>query len=496
MNSKELDRDLLYLNKRLLNLKECIVEDLGDKCNASPVIDIVIQRLVEYKALIDALQVGICVMDREGLVTVWNPAIEKIYGISRETILGRPLKDFFENSMNLRVLEDKKPIDSRFHKPSEGCEIIINAVPIYYEGDFQGVVSIDYSVGQVQELSDELYEVKNKVRLLEKELEEYKSESSDFFIGRSSKIKEEIELALMTADTDVPILIYGESGTGKEVFARFIHKKSKVAGRFVAVNCSAVPDSLFESEFFGYKKGAFTGASDSGYRGYFEQADSGTLFLDEISELPLQQQSKLLRAIQEGRVTPLGGDREIDVNVRLICATNMDLEEKVREKKFRIDLYYRLKGIQITIPPLREREEDLEDMLNYFLLEMARRYNRRIYSIDQESMEILRAYNWPGNIREMKNVMRQMILLNKGESLTKDSIPKDIYFYVQNPEFKETNIVDDGRLCLKEKLEEFEKYMINKTLVHNNGNIAKAAEELKIPRSTLHYKLDKYGIEP
>ncbi len=489
-----LSKDLYYLNNNLVSLKEYILDTLGEDSCFIGSLDMVSQRLLEYKCLIDSLQIGICVMDREGIVTVWNPAIEKVYNIDREEIIGRPLKDFFENSINLRVLEDKKAIDSRFHKPSTGCEIIINAVPIYNNGDFQGVVSIDYSIGQVQKLSDQLYEAENKIRVLEKELKEYRSENSDFFVGRSEKVREQIELALMTADTDVPILLYGESGTGKEVFARFIHKKSKVKGRFVAVNCSAIPDSLFESEFFGYEEGAFTGAHKSGHQGYFEQADSGTLFLDEISELPLQQQSKLLRVIQEGKVSPLGSEKEVPVNVRIISATNIDLETKVREKKFRIDLYYRLKGIKIIIPPLRERQEDLEDMLKYFLKEMAERYNRKIHAIDKKTLDILKRYDWPGNIREMKNIMRQMVLLNKTDILTPDVIPKDIYFYGSNPEFKKTNIFEDEDLSLTEKVEEFEKYIISKKLIANHGNIAQTSKELKVARSTLHYKIDKYKI--
>lgn len=459
-------------------------------------IDNINKRVMEYEYLIDNLQIGICAIDSKGIVTEWNSAIEKVYGISKESIIGRPLIDFFQNSINLKVLNTGKKINSKYHEPKEGCQIIITSQPIYYKSKLIGVISIDYSTSQVQILSDQLKIATDTIKDLKRKLEDFEENTSDFFIGNNKIIREQVELAFMVAGTDVPILIYGESGTGKEVFARFIHRESKVEGRFIAVNCSAIPDTLFESEFFGYEKGAFTGASKSGKDGYFKQADSGTLFLDEISELPLQQQSKILRVIQEGRVTPLGSEKDQSINVRIVCATNVDLEEKVKEKKIRIDLYYRLKGIKIEIPPIRNRKEDINSMLEYFFLEVVERYNKKIYKISPKVMKVLQSYHWPGNIREMKNVMRQMVLVTKGEELLDDVIPREIYFsalsFEEELKSKDENIDDLG---LRKSMEIYEKHLIKTAIWKSKGNIAKAADILKIPRSTLHYRIEKYGIE-
>lgn len=473
-------------SSKLEDCKGCF-EELVNKIN---------KRVIECKYLIDNLQIGICAIDAKGIVTEWNSAIEKVYGISRESIIGKPLVDFFENAINLKVLNTGEKINSRYHEPKKGCQIIINSQPIYYKSELIGVISIDYSTSQVQILSDQLKIAKDTIKNLKRKLEDLEENTSDFFIGDNKKIREQVELAFMVSGTDVPILIYGESGTGKEVFARFIHRKSGVKGRFVAVNCSAIPDTLFESEFFGYEKGAFTGASTSGKEGYFKQADSGTLFLDEISELPLQQQSKILRVIQEGRVNPLGSEKDESINVRIVCATNIDLEERVKEKKFRIDLYYRLKGIKIGLPPIRDRKEDIRSMLEYFFLEVVERYNKRIYKISPKVMKVLECYHWPGNIREMKNVMRQMVLVTKGDELLDDVIPREIYFstlsFEDELKSKNENIADLG---LRESLEIYEKHLIRTAIWESKGNISKASDILKIPRSTLHYRIEKHGIE-
>lgn len=454
------------------------------------------KQILEYNYLVNHFQVGLCVIDNKGNVTEWNSSIEKVYGIPRDSIIGRPLADFFEDPINLKVLKTGKSISNTFHEPRRGCQIIINSEPIYYNSELIGVISTDYSTSQVQILSDQLKIAKDTIKSLKRKLEDLEENTSDFFIGESIKIREQVELASMVSSTDVPILIYGESGTGKEVFARFIHEKSGVNGSFVAVNCSAIPDTLFESEFFGYEKGAFTGASKFGKKGYFKQADGGTLFLDEIGELPLTQQSKLLRVIQESKVTPLGGEKDEEINVRIICATNLDLEEKVKKKEFRIDLFYRLKGIKIELPPIRERTEDIQSMIEYFFMELVEKYNKKVKRISKKTMSILKRYTWPGNIREMKNVIRQMVLVTKGEELLEDVIPKEIYFSVLESSdglgIDSRNIEDLG---LSENIEVYEKHLIKKALWKSKGNIAEAANILKIPRSTLHYRIDKYNIE-
>lgn len=454
------------------------------------------KQVLEYEYLINNFQIGLCAIDIKGNVTEWNSSIERVYGISRNDIIGKPLADFFEDPINLRVLKTGESIRNTFHEPKRGCQIIINSEPIYYNSELIGVISTDYSIRQVQVLSDQLKIAKKTIKNLERQLDNLEENKFDFFIGKSKKIKEQVNLASMVSNTDVPILIYGESGTGKEVFARFIHKESGVKGKFVAVNCSAIPNTLFESEFFGYEKGAFTGASKSGKKGYFKQANYGTLFLDEIGELPLEQQSKLLRVIQEEKVTPVGAERDEEIDVRIICATNLDLEEKIIQKEFRVDLFYRLKGIKIELPPIRERQEDIQSMIQYFFIEIVEKYNKKVKKVSPKAMNILRKYSWPGNIREMKNVIRQMVLMTKGEELLEAVIPKEIYFSVLGGN---DEIALDSKnmeeLGLSENIKMYEKHLIKKALWKSKGNIAEASSILKIPRSTLHYRIDKYKIE-
>ncbi len=315
-----------------------------------------------------------------------------------------------------------------------------------------------------------------------------------FFVGNDPKIREIMEFATKIAYSDIPIIIYGESGTGKEVLSRFIHKKSKLQGNFVAVNCSAIPDNLFESEFFGYLEGAFTGAKKGGFKGYFEQANGGTLFLDEISELPLQQQTKLLRTIQEMKIRPLGADKDIDVNIRIICATNIDLMDKIEDKTFRLDLYYRINGIKLHLPPLRNRK-DLKEMIRYFVKEEAAKYNRQKLDIAPETMKLLCRYYWKGNVRELKNIIAQMIILTQGNTILPESIPNEVMMAKNTPKYEEIIFAENIGESLEEKLSSIEKNIIIHALRDNNMNISKTAGFLKIPRSTLHYKMNKYHIE-
>ncbi|NLY09013.1 MAG: sigma 54-interacting transcriptional regulator [Tissierellia bacterium] len=442
--------------------------------------------------IFDEIQEGICVCDQNGTTWIWNKAIEKIYDIKKDEILGKNLQEYFTDAADIRVIKTGERVKDYRHSPRPGTEIVISASPIYYDDEIIGAVSTDRSIDEVLSVSRRLKEAVKTIEILETKLGGKTLSDPDFMIGQDKGIKEQVNLALQVAKTDMPILIEGKTGTGKEVFSKFIHNNSNRKGNFVSVNCSAIPESLFESEFFGYVKGAFTGANVEGRQGYFEQANGGTLFLDEVSELPPLQQTKLLRAIQERKIRPLGAEEDIDVNIRLISATNANLEEAVSEKRFRVDLYYRLKGIIVELPDLSNRKEDIEDMIHYFTDDLCRVYNKKIVSITEEAMNILKDYKWPGNIRELKNAMRQMVVMATGDVLEKELIPKNIRESTGDAASIAT--LKQNNISLTESVENFEKQLIKGTLQETSWNITKTAEILKIPRTTLNYKIKNYKL--
>lgn len=444
------------------------------------------------KSAIDYIHEAVCIIDNKGTVIVWNTNAEKLYNLPKEKILGEPLYKFFPNAIDIEVLKTMKTVENRYHEPRKGTHIVISAAPIILDNKLMGVISTDKDVSEMREISDKLKEATKQVDFLKKELEKISNRESSAIIGKSKIIQQKIEIAELAAKSNAPILILGESGTGKEIFAKYIHKASGLKGEFVPVNCSAVPKELFESEFFGYEEGAFTGARKSGKAGYFELANNGSLFLDEIGDLPMDMQSKLLRVLQEKTIRRLGSEQDIEVNVRIISATNRDLEELVRKNKFRMDLYYRLNVIKIELPPLRERKEDIILFIKSFLEELNEEYDKNIKGIETAAVNVLSTYKWKGNVRELRNVIEQMVVLCRDDIITKDMIPEYIISEAEKgteiDKFKKENI------GLREMLFNYEKLLINKALEDSKGNITEAAKILKIPRSTLHYKIDNYGV--
>lgn len=438
-----------------------------------------------FNVIADQIREGLVILDKQGRVRTWNNACEKIYDLKKEEILGNKLEDIFPNAIDVEVLKTGKTFKDVAHR-TRGNHIMISAAPLIWKGEMIGVISTDRDLEEVIRLSKKLEEALKTINVLKDLIEDKQGGNEDFFIGNNRLVNDQLKRALMTADTDIPVLITGETGTGKEVLARFIHRESKLESNFVAVNCSAIPDTLFESEFFGYVKGAFTGADNKGRAGYFEQANGGTLFLDEISEMPLTQQTKLLRVLQEGKVRRLGSEKDIPVNARIISACNADLQKSVEEKQFRIDLYYRIKGIDVRIPPLRERKDDLEDIIRYFFEKMKGQYKRDVSGISDDAMGILKHYYWAGNMRELENAMRQMVVMTLSEHIEVDDIPREIVYSIS---------VDDRQLDLegglKQMVQDYEEQIILNSLEINDNNIARTAEHLKIPRTTLQSKLSK-----
>ncbi len=366
---------------------------------------------------------------------------------------------------------------------------LVHANPIFFGGEFVGVVCTELDITEARNLSFELEKTNEKLKYFQDEVKNLSSGIFEKILGKSDKIEKAKAIAKQVAKTSSSIFIWGESGTGKEVFSRAIHEQSGRKGAFVPVNCSAIPAELFESEFFGYESGAFTGANKKGKSGIFELAKDGTVFLDEIADLPLNMQAKLLRVLQEKEVRRVGGEKTIKINPRIISATNKDLEKMVKEEKFREDLYYRLNVVEIQIPPLRERKEDIGILLHYFLDEMCRENGRPPLTLSKEAYKILENYRWKGNIRELKNTVENMVVLSDSSIIEKDAIPNYIV------ESSKSDIEEEEYpLDLTAATEKLEIKNIKKALEMSNGNKAKAAKILNIPRTTLYYKLDLYGI--
>lgn len=318
----------------------------------------------------------------------------------------------------------------------------------------------------------------------------------DNIIGQSQKIKDVLSMVRRVSKTESNILLLGESGTGKELIARSIHANSERAGMpFITVDCASLPENLLESELFGHEKGSFTGAHASRH-GMFETANGGTIFLDEIGELTLNLQAKLLRVLQERQVRRVGGRNLIDIDIRIISATNKDLEGAIKEKEFREDLFFRLNVISITLPPLRERVDDIPLLCNFFIKDDPVAGKKHIKEISQAAIERLKKYKWPGNIRELQNVIERAVSLSDGGSITIDDLPDNIKR--QGMSLRAISMSNGEAISFKdakkEWLSSFEKEYIIELLKRNNDNITKASEEANIPRMTIYRLIKKYKL--
>lgn len=337
-----------------------------------------------------------------------------------------------------------------------------------------------------------LYKASEKVKLnkrviqLEKQLDQ--KLSFENIIGKSKLIKQAVESAKKVANTDATVLLTGETGTGKEVFAQAIHQASKRSkNNFIAVNCSAFSKELLENELFGHKAGAFTGATKDA-KGIFEEANNGTVFLDEIGEMPLDLQAKLLRVLESGEFLKLGDNKPIKTDVRIIAATNRDLQKEIQSGNFREDLYYRINIFNITLPALRERTVDIEELANYFLTVFATKTNKKIKRISADYLEALKLHSWKGNIRELRNVIERSIILVDGEELTVDSLPNEFQQSTSNSQ-------QSAKPLSAFELASAEKIHIQKVMNYTNGNKTETAKLLNIALTTLYRKLEEFKIK-
>lgn len=325
-------------------------------------------------------------------------------------------------------------------------------------------------------LSSKLNKLENKIR------SKFKYEN---IIGCSKIIKDNIELAKKFTDSDTTILLTGETGTGKEVFAQAIHYESYRSGKpFVAINCSSIPKDILESELFGYKKGAFTGAN-SNKKGLFEEADGGTLFLDEISEMSVNLQAKLLRVLETNTFIKPGDSKETKVDVRIISATNKNIDEEIKKEMFRKDLFYRISTFVLNLPPLRERKEDITILAEYFITHFSKKFNKPIDNIDPDFHIKLIMYPFPGNVRELRNLCERVVILAENGNIYSKYLPQEFFFQQENPDYV-NNILS---------LNDLEKQHIQKILAFTQNNKNKAADLLGIGLTTLYRKIEQYEIK-
>ncbi len=327
-------------------------------------------------------------------------------------------------------------------------------------------------------------------RLLRRQME--RVHTFDDFVGSSLAMQKVYETIDRVAKTDADILVLGETGTGKDLVARSVHQRStRSNARFVPLDCGAIPDNLFESELFGHERGAFTGA-DSRNLGLLEYASGGTFFLDEIAELPLLVQAKLLRVLQDRKVRRLGGKQQVEVDVRIVAATSANLAQMVDEKKFRDDLYYRVNVACIELPPLRERATDIPELARHFLNRYAPKELRDEVSIDSDAMEVLSRYRWPGNVRQLQNIIRRTLASMNGTSVTTDDLPDELVIRADG-----SSVPNEGFFALRaQKMDAFERDYLENLLQHSGGDVTRAAKDAQLPRGTFYRLLKKHGVSP
>lgn len=445
----------------------------------------------------DTVRVPICVADAKGNVIHWNKSIEALYGVEAEKMIGHPMVELFPNALLQQVVEAGVGFDSVEHQPREGVHVIISATPIIQGGRLIGAVSTERDVTELINLTEEVKKYRNQVSFLEEEINKIRNGSFSLknIIGKSQKLMDVINMIKRVARTEAALLILGESGTGKELIARAVHLESARRERpFIAVDCSAIPETLLESELFGYNAGAFTGANRAGKPGKFELAEGGTILLDEIGEMSFEMQAKLLRVLQEKVFYRVGGVKPVKVNVRVLAATNRNLEKMIKDGSFREDLYYRLDVVSIRLPALRERKDDIPILIDTFLDELSRKYKKRIIRTDPDVMAVLLDYDWPGNVRELKNVIERLVVLAEENTIKAEYLPEHLRQQIFATDEQKPSVTVNQLIPLSKVVQEAEKQAIVLALSQAKQNRSRAAKLLNIPRSTLYYKLDELEI--
>lgn len=443
------------------------------------------------ESLISNLKEGIHIVDSKGKTIYYNHAMENIEGMKSEDVMGKEIQEYLRDIEHSTILESLKSghiYRDTLQNYSNGAGKIITSVnstiPVMVDGKVEAVIEIARDMTQIKKLNETICQLENK----SKSKKNYYTFND--IIGNSKVLNEEILKSKRASISNSSVLIYGETGCGKELFAQGIHYEGIRRDKpFIAINCAAIPSALLEGMLFGTVKGSFTGAENK--KGLFEEAHRGTILLDEINSMDPYLQSKLLRVLQDGYIRPLGSNKIIDVDVRIIATINEEADKLIREGKLRKDFYYRLSVIKVMIPPLRERKEDISQLCDFFINYYNGILYRNVKGISKDVMEGFLNYSWPGNVRELKNnIESAMNMVEDGEILTKECFGNKISSVV------EVTVEEGfrGDTPLNEYIDSIEKSIIEKSYQKNNKNVTKTSEELRISRQNLQYKLKKYKL--
>lgn len=469
-----------YIIFQKLDVYKEFIRQFDDEIGASSLL----------KTVMEATNDAIVYVNSEGYIEMLSKPYADFLGVDKEKTIGKHVSKVIENTRMDIVIKTGKSEIAQVQE-IKGKKMIATRIPVFVN---QKVVG---AVGKVLFRDvDELNSLYMEINKIEKELNLYKDEfkkankakyALDSIISESKSMEDLKKLTRRVAKTNSNVLILGESGTGKELFAHAIHNNSRrIDAPFIKVNCGAIPNELLESELFGYEEGAFTGAKKGGKIGKFKAADGGTIFLDEIGDLPMNMQVKLLRVLQDKEIEKIGSNVSEKIDVRVIAATNKDLEKMVSEGMFRLDLYYRLNVVSIKIPPLRNRKDDIPILARHLVDKISKVENIKVDKISDSTLEYLKKYDWPGNVRELENILERAINFLDEETIIKpECLPTKITGAMRKKEIK----------SLKSILDDVEKQAIIDSLIISNGNKTIAANILEISRTSLYEKLSKYGIE-
>lgn len=434
----------------------------------------------KFKTVINHSTEGIMAIDQNGIITIFNNICEKYFNMNASDVLDKNVNEIFPEFKMLEAVQSQCAINKIVSL--NDVQLICDYIPIKVESLSCGVVVNFRKINEVRK-------AENEIRIYSAEKSFNAKNSFDNLIGKSKAMKEIIRLGKVYSEVASTILITGESGTGKEVLAQAIHNNSPRKNYpFIPINCAALPPNLLESELFGYADGAFTGARKGGKQGLFELAHNGTIFLDEIGDMDLSIQVKILRVIQERQILRIGDNKMIPINVRIISATNKNLYEEVKKNNFRLDLYYRLNVLELNLCPLKDRKEDLADLIDEILYQLNSELNFKVTGIDSETFKYFLNYNWPGNIRELRNILERLVVLTRN-GIVKFQNVKDIltrFILKSEEDYNEYDYT---------KLEDVERSLILKIYKKEGFNKQRTANELGISRNTLKRKLEKYNIQ-
>ena len=437
-------------------------------------------------SIIDAIYDAISVADEKGKIVLVNKAYTRITGMSPDYVVGKMATvDIAEgSSLHLEVARTRKPIyNARLKVGPNRKEVVVNVTPLFVKGQFQGSVGVIHDISEIERLARELEDTRRLLRYVKAKY------TFDDIAGSSKLMQVAIDQARKVSTTRATVLLNGQSGTGKELFAHAIHNSSdRKDASFISVNCAALPESLLESELFGYVEGAFTGARRGGKKGLLQEADKGTVFLDEVAKMSLSVQSKFLKFLQDKEIKPVGGNETVKLDVRVIAATNVSLEKLVAEGNFLPDLYYRLNVVPIVIPALKEHPEDIPEVARLIVMRLNQEYGRVVTAIDPAVISIFKKHDWPGNVRELENVIgRAMISMELDEKVIKVTHIKGVF---ENHEKRSQ--LPEGKLSVL--MDGYEREVIKAVLDKCSWNKTKASNELGISIRSLYYKLEKHGL--